>query len=571
MITIGSDQKLQLGQLLIKSGAVTEEQLSEALSIQKSSSENLLLGEILREQKFCSEEQILEALALGYGVPFARVSGKIADPKIIEVLSRDFVEKHCVLPLFKVRDVLTIAVTEPANVFLIEEIARITKYRVQIVCATAKDIRATLQTHLPAANVFVIDDIVDDVSAGDLALVEEQIEEITDLEAAAGDSPVIRIVNYLIYNAVRENASDIHIEPDDKALRIRFRVDGRLYEKMHLPHKLLPALVSRIKIMAGLDISERRLPQDGGIHVVMEGRTIDLRVSTLNGKAGEKVVIRIIDNRNILVNLEKLGFTYETLKRWRKVISVPNGIVLVTGPTGSGKSTTLYSVLKELDNEEVNLCTIEDPIEFNLPKVNQFQVNEKIGFTFASALRSLLRQDPDIIMVGEIRDSETSQIAVQAALTGHLVLASLHTNDAPGAITRLLNIGVEPYLVSASLAGVLAQRLVRKICTNCKESYEPPINIRRAVEHFAGEVETFFHGVGCSKCRNSGCSGRIGIYELLAPNDVMRDNITATPSINELRRLATESGMVSLRADGMEKVKAGITTVEEIFRVTEAG
>ena len=557
--------------MLIKSGAVTEEQLSEALSIQKSSSENLLLGEILREQKFCSEEQILEALALGYGVPFARVSGKIADPKIIEVLSRDFVEKHCVLPLFKVRDVLTIAVTEPANVFLIEEIARITKYRVQIVCATAKDIRATLQTHLPAANVFVIDDIVDDVSAGDLALVEEQIEEITDLEAAAGDSPVIRIVNYLIYNAVRENASDIHIEPDDKALRIRFRVDGRLYEKMHLPHKLLPALVSRIKIMAGLDISERRLPQDGGIHVVMEGRTIDLRVSTLNGKAGEKVVIRIIDNRNILVNLEKLGFTYETLKRWRKVISVPNGIVLVTGPTGSGKSTTLYSVLKELDNEEVNLCTIEDPIEFNLPKVNQFQVNEKIGFTFASALRSLLRQDPDIIMVGEIRDSETSQIAVQAALTGHLVLASLHTNDAPGAITRLLNIGVEPYLVSASLAGVLAQRLVRKICTNCKESYEPPINIRRAVEHFAGEVETFFHGVGCSKCRNSGCSGRIGIYELLAPNDVMRDNITATPSINELRRLATESGMVSLRADGMEKVKAGITTVEEIFRVTEAG
>ncbi len=570
MITIGSDQKLQLGQLLIKSGDITEEQLSEALSIQKSSSEDLLLGEILREQKFCSEEQILKALALGYGVPFAHVSGRVADPKIIEFLSRDFVEKHCVLPLFKIRDVLTIAVTEPANVFLVEEIARITKYRVQIVCATAKNIRATLQTHLPAANVFVIDDIVDDVSDRELALVEEQVEEITDLEAAAGDSPIIRIVNYLIYNAVREKASDIHIEPDDKALRIRFRIDGRLYEKMHLPHKLLPALVSRIKIMAGLDISERRLPQDGGIHVMMEGRPIDLRVSTLNGKAGEKVVIRIIDNHNIMVNLEKLGFAYETLKQWRKVISVPNGIVLVTGPTGSGKSTTLYSVLKELNNEELNICTIEDPIEFNLPRVNQFQVNEKIGFTFASALRSLLRQDPDIVMVGEIRDSETSQIAVQAALTGHLVLATLHTNDAVSTISRLLNIGVEPYLVSASLVGVMAQRLVRKICTNCKEPYEPPINIRRAVEHFAGKVETFFHGAGCNKCRNSGYSGRIGIYELLTPDDAMRDGITVAPSINELHRLAAESGMISLRADGMEKVKAGITTVEEVFRVTAA-
>ncbi len=571
MITIGSDQKLQLGQLLIKSGAVTEEQLSEALRIQKSNGRSLLLGEILREQNICSEEQIMKALALGYGVPFARVSGKIADPKVIEVLGRDFVEKHCVLPLFKIRSVLTIAVTEPANVFLIEEIARITEYQVQIVCATAGDIRATIQAHLPAANVFVIDDIVEEVSAGDLAMVEEQVEEITDQEAAAGDSPVIRIVNYLIYNAVRENASDIHIEPDDKALRIRFRVDGRLYEKMHLPYKLLPALVSRIKIMAGLDISERRLPQDGGIHVIMEGRPIDLRVSTLNGKSGEKVVIRIIDNRNILINLEKLGFTYEILKQWRKVISAPNGIVLVTGPTGSGKSTTLYSVLKELNNEEANICTIEDPIEFNLPLVNQFQVNEKIGFTFSAALRSLLRQDPDIIMVGEIRDPETSQIAVQAALTGHLVLASLHTNDAPGAITRLIDIGVKPYLVSASVAAVLAQRLVRKICTNCKEPYEPPINIRRAVEHLTGEVETFYHGVGCNKCRNSGCSGRIGIYELLAPNDAIRDGITVAPKINELRRLAKESGMISLRADGMEKVKAGITTVEEILRITAVG
>ncbi len=571
MITIGSDQKLQLGRLLVKSGAITEEQLTEALDLQKSDDRGFLLGEILLERKICSQEQIMEALALGYGIPFARVSGRIADPKIIDVLDRDFLEKHYVLPMFSVRGVLTIAVTEPANVFLIEEIARKTEYRVQIVCATAKDIRNTLQTHLPAANVFVIDDIVGEVSAGDLALVEEQVDDIVDLEAAAGDSPVIRMVNYLIYNAVRENASDIHIEPDDKSLRVRFRVDGRLYEKMHLPFKLLPAIVSRIKIMAGLDISERRLPQDGGIHVLMENRPVDLRVSTLNGKSGEKVVIRVIDNRSVLVSIEKLGFGHETLKQWRKAISIPNGIVLVTGPTGSGKSTTLYSVLKELNNDEVNICTIEDPIEFNLPWINQFQVNEKIGFTFASALRSLLRQDPDIVMVGEIRDSETAQIAIQAALTGHLVLASLHTNDAPGAVTRLLNIGVEPYLVAASVNSILAQRLVRKICNNCKEPLDPPAHIRHTVERIAGQVETFYHGAGCNKCRNSGYSGRIGIYELLSPDDVMRDSITASPSINELCRLAAESGMTSLRADGMDKVKAGITTVEEILRVTAAG
>ncbi len=571
MITIGSDQKLQLGRLLIKSGAVTEEQLTKALGLQNSSGRSLLLGEILLEQKICSEEQIMEALAIGYGVPFARISGRTADPKTFDVLDRDFMEKHCVLPLFRVRGVLTVAVAEPANVFLIEEIARKTEYRVQIVCATARDIRNILKTHLSTENVFVIDDIVDEAGALDLTVVEEQTDDIADLEAAAGDSPIIRMVNYLIYNAVRENASDIHIEPDDKSLRVRFRVDGRLYEKMHLPYKLLPAISSRIKIMAGLDISERRLPQDGGIHVVMENNPIDLRVSTLNGKAGEKVVIRVIGSRTTLVNFEKLGFGYETLKQWRKVISVPNGIVLVTGPTGSGKSTTLYSVLKELNNEESNICTIEDPIEFNLPLVNQFQVIEKIGFTFSTALRSLLRQDPDIIMVGEIRDSETAQIAVQAALTGHLVLASLHTNDAPGAITRLLNIGVEPYLVAASVSGVLAQRLVRKICNNCKEPFDPPANIRLAVEHLAGKIETFYHGTGCKKCRNSGYSGRVGIYELLAPNDALRDKITAAPSINELRRLATEAGMTSLRADGMDKVKAGITTIEEIFRVTDTG
>ncbi len=571
MITTSRETRLQLGQQLLNAGIVKPEQLEQALHIQESDGNKLLLGEVLVQQGFCTEEQIMESLARGYGLPFARINPHIADPRVVDVLPREFLEKHHVLPLFKVHGKLTIAVSEPANVFLLEEIGRITECELLVVCATAREIQNTLQTHLPQANVFVIDDIVGEIDSASLAVVEDHnLDDIADLESAAGDSPVIRMVNHLIYHAVHEGASDIHIEPDDNALRIRFRVDGRLFEKMRLPYKMLPALVSRIKIMASLDISERRLPQDGGIHVMMQGRPIDLRVSTIRGKTGEKVVIRIIDNSNVMVNLEKLGFSYETLKLWRKVIASPNGIVLVTGPTGSGKSTTLYSVLREINDDQVNICTIEDPIEYNMPWVNQFQANEKIGFTFAAALRSLLRQDPDIVMVGEIRDGETARIAVQAALTGHMVLSSLHTNDAPGAVTRLLNIGVEPYLVAASVMGVLAQRLVRKICTNCKEPYEPPVNLRKAVERMVGDMDTFYHGAGCTKCRRSGFSGRIGIYELLVPDDAMRDCITSAPSINELRAQAARAGMINLRQDGMDKIKAGITTIEEVLRATTA-
>ena len=568
MITTSREVKLHLGELLVQCGAMTAEQLAEALRVQQSGGNRLLLGEVLVQKGFCSDEQVMECLAKTYNLPFARISPRVADPRVVETLPREFMEKHQVLPLFKVRDQLTLAVSEPANVFLMEEIGRLTGCHVQVVCATARDIQATLTTHLPQANVFVIDDIVGEIDTTELSLVTLAAEDIADLEAAAGDSPVIRLANYLIYNAVREGASDIHVEPDDNALRVRYRVDGRLYEKIRLPYKMLPALVSRIKIMASLDISERRLPQDGGIHVLMEGRPIDLRVSTIRGKSGEKVVIRIIDNRSVLVNVEKLGFSYDTLKLWRKAISSPNGIVLVTGPTGSGKSTTLYSALKELNNDQINLCTLEDPIEFNLPWVNQFQVNDKINFSFASALRALLRHDPAVVMVGEVRDAETARIAVQAALTGHLVLSSLHTNDAPSAITRLLNIGVDSYLVAASVVAVLAQRLVRKICTHCKEPYEVPVNIRRTVEREVGPVETFYHGQGCARCRNTGFTGRIGIYELFYPDDALRDAIVASPNLQDLRNLAMQSGMMSLRKDGMEKVKAGITTVEEIFHAT---
>jgi len=570
MVSAEKTRGLQLGQLLIEHGYLTAPQLEQALAHQRQDHCNLLLGEVLQQLGMCTEEQVMEALASGYGVPFARISPKVADPRVIDLLPREFIDRHHVLPLFKVRSRLTLAVNEPANVFLLEEVGRLTGCEVLVVCATAKDIKATLETHLPSANIFVIDDIFDDINPSELSVIEEKADDIANLEAAASGSPVIKLVNYLIYHAVHESASDIHIEPDDNNLRVRYRVDGSLFEKLRPPFKMLPAIVSRIKIMARLDISERRLPQDGGIHVMMEGRPVDLRVSTMPGQFGEKVVIRIIDNRNVLVNLEKLGFSFETLKQWRKVITSPNGIVLVTGPTGSGKSTTLYSVLKEINTDDVNICTVEDPVEFNLAGINQFQVNEGIGFTFAAALRSLLRQDPDIIMVGEIRDAETSRVAVQAALTGHLVFSTLHTNDAPGAITRLLNIGVEPYLVSASLVAVLAQRLVRKICTNCKEPYELSDNMRASVERVAGEVETFYRGAGCAKCRSTGYSGRIGIYELLMPDDPMRDKITASPNINELRAMAVQSGMPSLREDGLAKVKAGITTVDEVFGVTAA-
>ncbi|MHC4740034.1 MAG: GspE/PulE family protein, partial [Planctomycetota bacterium] len=387
------ENKTQLGQLLLSRGTVTAEQIDKALSEQKDKGHRKLLGELLVEMGYCTENQIASALAEAYSVPYAQVNPKICDAKALEILTREFLEEHIVLPLFKVYDVLTVAVSEPTNVFLIDEIEHISGCKVQIVCATTKDIKATLQTYLPAANVFVIDDIIDDEGLEDFSLIENIAQDITNLEEIAGQSPVVKLVNYLIYNAVRENASDIHIEADDKKLRVRYRVDGKLYEKMHPPYQMHSAVVSRIKIMAELDIAQRRLPQDGGIHVLLEGKPIDLRVSIMPSNFGEKAVIRIINAQKILFNFESLGFTVENLWKFREVIQSPNGMVLVTGPTGSGKNTTLYAALTELNTEEVNICTVEDPIECNIAGINQFQVNQTAGFQFSTALRSLLRQD----------------------------------------------------------------------------------------------------------------------------------------------------------------------------------
>ena len=566
MSQVEVENKTQLGQLLLSHGIVTDEQIKRALEEQRQKGHDKLLGELLVEMNYCTENQIASALAEAYEVPYAQVNPKICDPKAVEILPREFLEEHVVLPLFKVYDVLTVAVYEPTNVFLIDELERVSECKIQIVCATAKDIKATLQVYLPAANIFVIDDIIDEEGLKDFSLIENITQDISNLEEMAGQSPVVKLVNYLLYTAAQENASDIHIEPDDKKLRVRYRVNGKLYEKLCPPYQMQSAIVSRIKIMSELDIAQRRLPQDGGIRVMVEGRAIDLRVSVMPCNYGEKVVIRIIDPQRVIFNLESLGFSYENLQVFRELMRTPNGMILVTGPTGSGKNTTLYAALAELNNEDTNICTVEDPVECNIIGINQFQVNQTAGFDFSTALRSLLRQDPDIIMVGEIRDEATANIAIQAALNGHLVFSTLHTNDAPSAVTRLLDLDVAPYLVSASLTAVLAQRLVRKICPNCKTEYEPAANIRKIVKSLNGEIDKFYRGLGCKKCRNTGYAGRIAIHELFVPSEDVMEMVHDKVSLRKLRDGAIAEGMGTLELDGLGKVKAGIVSIEEVLR-----
>jgi type IV pilus assembly protein PilB len=559
---------VRIGDLLLEKGLISQEQIAQALDYQRNRGHKKLLGEILIELELVTQEQVSETLAEAYDVPFARISPKVTDPKVIEMLPREFLEKHLVLPLFYVQGKLTIAVSEPTNVFLIEEIARLCDCPIQIVAATLKDIQLTLEAHLPNTNIFVIDDIVEGQDPNSMELVDAKMADMHSLEAAADDSPIIKLVNYIIFTAVEEGASDIHIEPDDNTFRVRIRIDGKLFEKMRPPFNMLPAVVSRIKIMAGMDISERRVPQDGVITVMLNKHPIDLRVSTMPGKFGEKVVMRIVDNRNKIASLDTAGMDHDLLKAWKDILHRPNGIILVTGPTGSGKSTTLYGSLNELNDPTVNISTVEDPVENSVVGVNQFQTNDKAGFTFALALRALLRQDPDVVMVGEIRDPETAKIAVQAALTGHVVLSTLHTNDAPSAVTRLFNIGVEPYLVAAAIRGVLAQRLLRKICTRCKEPMSIDEHTMRTLKLIAGDtfkIDTIYQGTGCKACRNTGYSGRVGIFELYIPNDDAMEAIARGAGLQELKRIAKASGYRTLADDGLEKVKAGITTVEELF------
>lgn len=557
---------MPIGDLLVRAGAISQSQLEEGLAEQREHGAGRLLGEVLVEMGFVSEGDVAKCLAESYGVPFARITPRIADPRAIEALPRDFIDSHGVLPLFDINDVLTIALSEPANLFLIEEIGRLSGKSVQIVASTPADIRATLQAYLPSANVFVIDEIYEDVDVRELSDADAQSFDLTDMEELSGQSPVVKLVNYLLFQAVSDRASDIHIEADDGISRVRMRVDGRLITKLTPPFQMHAAVVSRIKIMGGMDISERRLPQDGDLRVVIDGRPIDLRISTMPGKSGEKVVIRIIDNRNSVLPIEKMGFSADILEQWKDVISQPNGMVLVTGPTGSGKSTTLYAAVNHINSDEVNVSTVENPVEARIAGVNQFQTNEKAGFSFAGALRALLRQDPDVIMVGEIRDSETASIATQAALTGHLVFSTLHTNDAIAAVTRLTNMSIEPYLVAAMLRGVLAQRLVRKVCPHCKTQVEPDAVVQTQLNAASLEAEALFEGPGCGRCRGLGYSGRLGIHELYVPTSPELEMIAGDCILQELRGAADARGHLGLRDDGLRKAIAGLTTVEEVVR-----
>ena len=442
---------------------------------------------------------------------------------------------------------------------------------IKTVVTTAADIARVIEAMTSTAVTDVkVEEIIKDIADDDVQLVKEtESDDVSDLAKMGNESPIIRFVNYVIADAIKQGASDIHIEPKEKALKIRYRIDGVLFEAMNPPHTMHAAIISRLKIMANLDIAERRLPQDGRIRAMVHQRKVDLRMSTLPCACGEKCVLRILDNRSISVGLEDLGFGENELTIWKNQIDQPHGIILVTGPTGSGKTTTLYSSLRQMDANKLNISTVEDPIEYNLPSVNQTQVHAKIGMTFSAALRALLRQDPDVVMLGEIRDKETAEIAVQAALTGHLVLSTLHTNDAPSSVTRLINIGVEPYLIAAAVNAVLAQRLVRKICQHCKEEYAPSDEMKEFLTLQGFASDKVLRGKGCDRCRKTGYAGRLGIYELMVMDDSLRDTVTSNPDVTHLRKLCRERGLVTLRTDGFHKVMKGLTTVDEILRVTE--
>ena len=552
---------------LCEMGIITDAQLSKVRGI-RGKRTDCDVCQIIAEQKLANELEISMAQANLYAFEFRQVEPEQVDREAFDKLELEYIKSNHVMPIALRGKTLVVATSRPADLFVIEDVKIQTQMTVETVVCLDEDIDKVCNTFDDKKSDYDLDDIIGDMA--DVEVVQDQQEDSEDLEQMAGQSPVIKFVNYLISNAVREGASDIHIEPKEKSMKTRYRIDGVLFETMASPLKMHPAIVSRVKIMANLDISERRLPQDGKIKVNIGGRAIDLRVSILPTNHGEKVVIRVLDSKSIMRGLEQLGMESDVMAAFREQIALPHGILLVTGPTGSGKSTTLYSALCQMDGDKLNISTVEDPVEYELDFCNQVQTSEKIGLDFASSLRSLLRQDPDVIMIGEIRDNETARIAVQAALTGHLVLSTLHTNDAASSITRLVDIGIDAYLIAASLNAVLAQRLVRKICPKCKKTYQVPESMREYVKASGIRTKKFYHGAGCDHCRGSGYVGRVGIYELLVIDEKFRDMINSDSSVNNMRRVFRESGRRSLYDDGLVKVKQGLTTIEEVLRVTEA-
>jgi len=555
-------------QLLLERGQISAEQLAQAQSVaaQTPGKSN---AQILLTMNAASEGQILSALAETLSLPFESPEIDEIDPTAFALLQPDYIRRRHVLPMRHEGNTLIVGMPDPNNVFLLDEVRRKTRSDLRVVVVTAGDINKIVEQITTDAVNVEVDKILKDVADDDIQILETAKDDVTDLAKTGNEAPIIRFVNYLVFDAIKQGASDIHIEPKEKELKVRYRIDGVLFEAMNPPKTMHAAVVSRLKIMANLDIAERRLPQDGRIRAVVHNRKVDLRVSTLPTASGEKCVLRILDDRSINVALEDLGFSEDAMCIWKRQIAQPHGILLVTGPTGSGKTTTLYSSLRCMDGNRLNISTVEDPIEYHLPTASQVQVHEKIGMSFSAALRSLLRQDPDVVMVGEIRDGETARIAVQAALTGHLVLSTLHTNDAPASVTRLINIGVESYLISAAVNAILAQRLVRKICAHCKEQYQPTDEMREFLTLQGFTADQMWHGKGCDRCRKTGYAGRLGIYELLLMNDWLRDQVTRNPDVTQLRKLCRERGLVTLRDDGYQKVIKGLTTIDEILRVTE--
>ena len=559
----------RVGQALVEAGAISVHQLREALRQQSMGGQRLLLGEVLLQMELVDRTTLLQAVARTLEIEFVPDPAKQADAAVMKLLPESMRREHRVVPLRRENDLLLVATADPQNDHVRELAQRTCGLRVRFVASPELALDAMLAEAVNDGAVQekaeeIVAEMLDTGAESGFTLQEKQVEEMVGGQGEDDMGPVVKLVNFIICSAVDEGASDIHIEPDDNTMRVRFRIDGVLGNRMSPPWRMNAAIASRVKIMAHLDISERRVPQDGEISVRVNGRPIDLRVSTLPGKFGEKIVMRVVDSSGSRLSLQQLGFRPKMLDGFQQVIDQPYGIALVTGPTGSGKSTTLYSVLNTFDRTTINVSTVEDPVESNIEGVHQAQINSKAGFTFASALRSLLRQDPDVIMVGEIRDSETAQIAVQAALTGHVVLSTLHTNDAPSAITRLGNLGVENFLIAASLRGVLAQRLVRRVCRHCATPCELDEAQKRSMGLYAFQEGTPMKGAGCRKCRDTGLSGRLGIYELMVPDEKMNDLLCGTCDPASIRNLLREQGFETLWDDGMQKVLAGLTTPEEV-------
>ena len=547
-------QTKPLADMLLEQGMVTPDQLQSAQAEAAKSGQPL--KQVIIQKGLMTERDLSALVAAQTGVTHIDLSTYLIKPEIVQLVPEALARKHTLMPVFKIGETLTVAMDDPLNFFGIDELRLKTKCEIKSVVADTSSIRQAIDQYYGAA--------------GTIAEVAQAIQEAAlpkKDEEAAGEAPIIRLVNLLIMQAVKEGASDIHLEPGDGVLRTRFRVDGVLREVNGPPAHLHSAVVSRIKVLAQMDIAEKRKPQDGRFQLKMEGKGIDLRVSAVPTQFGEKIVMRLLDSANALLSLEQLGLDEALRQRWSKLITTPHGILLVTGPTGSGKTTTLYAALGLINSAELNIITIEDPVEYRLPGVNQVQVNPKAELTFASALRSFLRQDPNVIMVGEVRDRETAEIAIQAALTGHLVFSTLHTNDAPGSLTRLIDMEIEPFLIASSVVAVLAQRLVRVICQKCKEPSRPPASLIQ--EFQLKESAQLFRGKGCPSCKKSGYKGRVGIFELLLMDQAVKDLIVSRQPAHVIREAARKAGMRTLREDGLAKVLAGVTTMEEVLRVTQ--